>query len=71
MDYLNYRRYDRETNQVKYDVSGGFLPRGQDFVSIGKPVNLAVNSYNVTAFPTAKVYQYAVSQTNLILANLD
>ena len=61
MEIIYFRQWDRETNEVKYDMPTELMKRPEEFNNTGKGVQLAINSYPMLSPPTVNVFQYDVS----------
>ncbi|KAI9823313.1 MAG: hypothetical protein M1832_002537 [Thelocarpon impressellum] len=64
MDISNFRTFNRDTNEVKYDIPTELPLRPKQTVSVGKEVNLRINSYNILKYPERTVYQYDIQVGN-------
>lgn len=72
VDYFRFRH-----NDVKTNVSGLQLPTAHParpkLCTLGREVNIGLNTFNVLSYPTKPVYQYDVSITGItfpVLASL-
>lgn len=59
--FTRYRNFNLDTNVHKFDIPGELPRRPGKFNSVGKPLNVTLNTFNVDSFPTQLVYQYDVS----------
>ncbi len=57
---LRHLRLRDANAESKYSVPVEFVPR-PGFNPTGKEIEVLMNSYRVTSFPTKTVYQYSVS----------
>lgn len=62
MEIATFRHWNSETDQVQYEIPAELIRRPQQFNTSGKAITIGINSYPITQFPKATVYQYDVSQ---------
>lgn len=61
MEIATFRHWNSETDQVQYEIPAELIRRPQQFNTSGKAITIGINSYPITQFPKATVYQYDVS----------
>lgn len=59
--FSRYRNFNLDTNANKMDIPEELPQRPEKFNTIGKEINIQLNTYPVLSFPKKKVYQYDVS----------
>lgn len=65
MDINVFRHFNRDTNEIKYDMPSDLPQRRKDgWVTSGKELAVKVNSYTITKWPGQKIHQYDVSCTS-------
>ena len=69
MEVAAFRHYNRETDEVQYDIPKDLARRPPTFNSSGKGVIIGINSYPITTFPGQTVFQYDVSHSNSIIGD--
>ncbi|KAF1977039.1 eukaryotic translation initiation factor 2C 2 [Bimuria novae-zelandiae CBS 107.79] len=60
-DYSRYRNFNLDTDIHKLTIPAELPQRPAKFNSVGKPMNVTLNTFNVNKFPNTVVYQYDVS----------
>ncbi|KAG9232999.1 Piwi domain-containing protein [Amylocarpus encephaloides] len=60
MDPYDYRTFDRDSNTARYQFNSD-LPDRPGLNKSGKQVQIRVNQYKVTDFPTRDVFQYDIN----------
>ena len=67
MDVRVYRHMDRETYDVQYETPTDLPLRKRDnFLTVGKPIQVKLNSYTITKYPEKNIAQYDVSNAHAI-----
>lgn len=61
MEIATFRHWNSETDQVQYEIPAELIRRPSQFNTSGKAITVGINSYPITQFPRATVYQYDVS----------
>jgi hypothetical protein len=61
MDFQNYRKFNKVTNQTQYVIPTDLVQRNGRLNTQGVPIAVQVNSYKILNWPTKKVHQYDVS----------
>lgn len=72
MEHLNYARFDRDTNEKKYDsMFASQLPMRPSYNTAGKEIQIRVNQFKVLKYPQKDIFQYDVSFYFQILISFD
>jgi hypothetical protein len=69
--FARYRNFNLDTDIHKLEIPGELPRRPGKFNSVGKPIAVMLNTFNVDKYPTQLVYQYDVSHACSIPIVLD